>query len=172
VNSDRRSSARFGDSKLKTDIYQVQQTFKDFVEPAKEVKQEIDRLDKKREARRVVFSALSPIVPVRRLSSLPDNIEDGNYERAAGLLALAAVNLPEDTRDLKSACKQIFKGELPKYDFKNYQTPFSFFRGTALEPVVNKMGKLGVKLLSFDKTLYSTKFGKFLRQKLNIDRYI
>lgn len=123
---------------------------------------------KNKEIRKTVFSVLSPIVPFRRISSLPDNIEDGNYERAAGIIALAVVNLPEDTRDIKSAAKQIFKGELPKYDYKEFQAPFSFFRGTALQPIVNKMGKVGEWLYSKDIPLYSTKFGKFLRKIFKI----
>lgn len=124
---------------------------------------------KNKEIRKTVFSILSPIVPFRRISSLPDNIEDGNYERAAGLVALAVVNLPEDTRDIGSALKQVLKGELPKYDYKEYQAPFSFFRGTALQPLVNKMGKVGEWLYSKDKTLYHTKFGEFLTKILKID---
>ncbi len=115
-----------------------------------------------------IFAALSPITPIRRISSLPDNIKEGNYTRAVGLLGLAYANFPEDTVDLKNACKQIFKGELPKYDYKNYQAPFSFLRGTALEPVVNKMGKLGVKLHQWDVSLFDTRFGKFISKLFKI----
>jgi hypothetical protein len=177
------------DPKLRTDIYQIQETFKDFLKPINEVGQEVKRLDlstkNKHQTRQMIFAALSPIVPVRRLSSLPDNVEDGNYQRAAGLIALAVVNLPEDTRDIIAATRQIaskilprnikviiakknkalykkFVWYKPRYDCKNYQAPFSFFRGTVLEPIVNKMGKIGVKLYLIDKTLYKTKFGEFL----------
>lgn len=132
------------------------------------LKTEINRLDNAA-CIKEAFAALSPIIPVRRLSSLPDNIKDGNYARATGLVGLMALNLPEDTRDLKSAAKQIFKGELPKYDYKSCQTPFSFFRGTALEPVVNKMGKVGAKLHEWDKTLYDTKFGDFCKKIFKYD---
>ena len=137
------------------------------------LKTQINSLDnasqKNNELTKDALKALSPIIPVRRLSSLPDNINDGNYARAAGLIGVMALNLPEDTRDLKSAAKQIFKGTLPKYDYKNYQAPFSFFRGTVLEPVVNKMGKLGVKLHEWDKPLESTKFGEFLKKIFKFD---
>lgn len=82
----------------------------------------------------------------------------------AGLIGLAVINLPEDCRDLSSAYKQLFKAELPKYDYKNCQVPFSFFKGTVLQPIVNKMGKVGAKLYDYDKTLDGTKLGKFLKK--------
>ncbi len=165
---DRRAIPRALDSKTQADFYQVRETFKDFIGSIDAFGANVDKFDEslkhQREVRQEVFSALSPIAPLRRVSSIPDNIEEGNYEKAAGLAALAVVNLPEDTRDLKSAFRRIFKGELPKYDYKNCQAPFSFFRGTVLEPVVNKMGKVGVWLYSKDKSLYYTKFGKCLRK--------
>jgi len=116
-----------------------------------------------------IFSALSPVAPIRRIASIPEDIKNGNYTKAAGLLGLAYTNLPEDKLDLKNAYKQIFKGELPTYDYKNYQTPFSFFRGTKLEPIINKMGKLGVKLHKLDKSLFYTKFGERMQNFLNIE---
>ncbi|OGI18542.1 MAG: hypothetical protein A2287_06500 [Candidatus Melainabacteria bacterium RIFOXYA12_FULL_32_12] len=115
-----------------------------------------------------IFAALSPVAPIRRIASIPDNIKDGNYTKAAGLLGLAYVNIPEDVRDLTNAGKQIFKGKLPAYDYKNYQTPFSFFRGTKLEPVINKLGKFGAKLHQWDIPLFDTKLGKIVQKKLNI----
>ena len=126
-----------------------------------------DVIDKKA----IVLAALSPIVPLRRISSLPDNISDDNYTRAAGLLGLALINLPEDFRDLGSAWNQVVHGKLPTYDFKNAQASFSFFRGTMLEDVINKMGKVGAFLHDWDIPLYDTKFGSFLQRifKFNID---
>lgn len=116
-----------------------------------------------------VFSALETIAPVRRFEGVSDNIKDSNYTKAAGLLGLAVVNLPEDTRDLKYALKEIIGTEVQKYDPKEFQTEFSFFRGTFLEPLINKLGKFGVTLHKLDKSLYNTKFGKYLQNKLNIE---
>lgn len=126
-----------------------------------------------KQAEKIALYTLSPIVPIRRVTSVDENIENGNYAKAAGLVGLAAVNLPEDTRDLKAAARQIFKGRLPNYDYKNCQTPFSFFRGTLLEPFVNKLGKFGAKLHEWDIPLSETKFGQFLGKifKFEIDYF-
>ncbi|MDD3014745.1 MAG: hypothetical protein PHC34_13675 [Candidatus Gastranaerophilales bacterium] len=165
----RRESTRPSiDLKLIQDINRTKDIFAPFLN-APQVQQIQPENKSNTTFRKAVIAALSPIIPVRRISSLPDNIEDGNYVRAAGLVALAGIMLPEDTRDLKDAAKQIFKCELPKYDYKNCQARFSFFRGTVLQPVVNKMGKLGIKLYSFDKTLYDTKIGDYLCKIFNIN---
>lgn len=123
--------------------------------------------------RKTIMAALSPIVPVRRISSLPDNIEDGNYLRAAGLLGFMAINLPEDGRDLKDALNQI-KGiyEAP-YNQKECQHTFSFFKGTLLERFLKIPGEKGERLANvlhhWDKTLFTTKFGKILTKLFKID---
>jgi len=114
------------------------------------------------------MEVLSPIVPMRRMACLPDEINQGHYAKAAGLATLMAINLPEDTRDLKAATKQIFAKKIPQH-YKVAQVPFSFFRGTFLEPIVNKLGKLGVKLHQMDKTLYDTKFGQYLAKKVGFE---
>ena len=137
-----------------------------------DLKTQVNRLDnaacKNNKLTKEVLSVLSPIVPVRRISSLPDNIKDGNYTRAAGLVGLMTINLPEDTRDLAGAWKQFKTGEIPSY-YKDFQAPFSFFRGTFLEPLVNKMGKLGVKLHKADVPLYDTKFGELCQKVFKYD---
>jgi hypothetical protein len=172
---DRRQGQRLSDPKLGQDITSVQDTFKAFIR-----KDDQNPAKKNSEKTKKIFAALSLIIPVRRLSSLSDNIEDHNYVRAAGLVALAGIMLPEDTRDLKDGLKQLLTNILPrklragiaknnrnlykdfvwfnpKYDYKNYQAPFSFFRGTVLEPLTNKMHKLGNKLYKLDKSLFDTK---------------
>lgn len=143
-NRDRRQ--RTGDSRILADL----DKFKSFTNNS--------------DLRKDVITVLSPLAPVRRISSLPDNVDDGNYSRASGLLALAIVNLPEDTRDLKAAWNQITKGELPKYDYKEYQHPFSFLRGTLFEPFLGKMGNLGAWLCQQDVPIYSTKIGEYLEK--------
>jgi len=137
------------------------------------LKNQVNKLDeaalKHGEISKGVFAALSPIVPIRRISSLPDNIKDGNYTRAGALVGLMAINLPEDSRDIGAAIKQVCKNQLPNYNYKEFQTPFSFFRGTLLEPLVNKMGKWGAKLHEFDKPLYDSKFGELCKKVFDFD---
>ncbi|MDD3013706.1 MAG: hypothetical protein PHC34_08405 [Candidatus Gastranaerophilales bacterium] len=119
------------------------------------------------------MAALSPIVPVRRISSLPDNVEDGNYTRAAGLAALMIVNLPEDGRDLKDSWDQLRGKYTLRYNYKEYQHTFSFFKGTWLEWLLKLPGKIGKniskKLQKADKPLYETKFGEFISNIFNIE---
>jgi len=85
-----------------------------------------------------------------------------------GLAAITAINIPEDTRDLKSAAKQLLTKEYAEH-YKVAQVPFSFFRGTFLEPLVNKLGKFGVKLHEWDVPLYETKIGEFFENKLGFE---
>lgn len=174
---DRRQSQRVGDPKLNTDVDKIQDTFKAFIHNTDQFQSSVNRLDntalKNKEVTKAVFAALSPIVPVRRISSLPDNIEDHNYIRAAGILGLMAINLPEDGRDLKDAWNQLRGKYNKKYNYKESQHTFSFFKGTWLEWLLKLPGKLGKnlseKLQKADKSLYETKFGEFLSNIFNIE---
>lgn len=183
VSSDNRSSIVRREKtripQLSDDIYKLQTIYKDFIDNTSQVKTEVSKLDnsaiQNKKLAHAVFAALSPIISVRRVSSVPDDVEYGNYVRAAGIIGLAIANLPEDWRDIKSAGKQIFKGIKPDYDYKNYQHSFSFFRGTFLEPLLKIKGKFGERLGYFlknsDKSLDKTKIGKFLSKifKFKID---
>lgn len=129
-----------------------------------------------------LFSYAMEAVPTfRRLSSVSDKINDGNtYDTASalGMAGLAFINLPEDLRDTIGAAKQIkalitgkeFKAA---YDYKNYQHPFSFFRGTLLHNTVHpektKLPKITEKLLKADKTLDDTKFGNWLMDLMKVE---
>ena len=116
------------------------------------------------------FAALSPIIPLRRVSSVPDKINDKDYIGMAGTVAIAGILLPEDLRDTRDAARQIFKGILPKYNYKEFQTPFSFIRGSFLQPIVNRMAnKYGYYLHEWDKPLLNTKLGKKIRNLLNVE---
>lgn len=122
--------------------------------------------------------ALESIPTVRRIASLPDNLQNGNVTSALGMAGLALINLPEDMRDVKSAAKQVkafFEG-VPfegSYNNAEFQHPFSFFRGTLLHDLANpnkcKHPKLAQKLLMADKTLFHTKFGEMIAKWLKID---
>ena len=166
------SAAPVVDSKLKQDLGEVKDTFETFKTRTTEVKNEVDKLDSfvssNKDLTKAAFAALSPIVPLRRISSAPDKIEHKDYAATAGLVAIAGILLPEDIRDVKDAAKQIFKGDLPKYNYKEFQTPFSFIRGSALESLVNKLGKYGYFLHKWDKSLIDTKFGKTIMKLLKV----
>ena len=143
---------------------QIQQDYKD-------IKKHVDKTNPTDQG---VMYALESLPPVRRLSSLPDKIQNGDYAPAVGLASLALINFPEDCRDIKSAYSQLFeKGYKPKYDSKELQHPFSFFRGTLLhkfvDPNTAKNPELAEKLLNADTTLANTKFGKFVMKSLNTE---
>lgn len=126
---------------------------------------QIKKDSKAEEVKKDVFAVLSPIPYVRRFAGIDDNTEKGDYVKAATLLGLAVANLPEDTRDIKSSFKQIIKGQKTDYDYKEFQHPFSFFRGTFLEPLTKKCKKL----YDMDKTLFDTKAGQKIADLLKVE---
>lgn len=143
---------------------QIQQDYKD-------IKKHVEKTNPTDEGLKVALEALPP---VRRLSSLPDKIQNGDYAPAVGLASLALINLPEDMRDIKASYSQLFeKGYKPKYDYKNYQHDFSFFRGTLfndfVDPNKTKNPELAEKLLKHDKTLLETSFGQKIMKLLNVN---
>ena len=122
---------------------------------------------------------VNSVAPARRIIGLPDMIKQGDAIAAAGLAALTIVSLPEDCRDIKaaydhSACA-LRKRRLPQaYNYKKYQHDFSFFRGTLLHEGMKRIksegGKRFVdKLYRADKTIYNTKFGKWLKKLIGIE---
>lgn len=121
----------------------------------------IDRRDLPKDTS--VFEALEIIPIFRRVSSIPDKIDNGDTTTALGMSSLALINLPEDLRDIKGAINQL-KGVEPKYNHKEYQHGFSFFRGTMIEEWLHKhadKGKLWANLLiKNDKPLVDTTFGE------------
>lgn len=112
---------------------------------------------------------VSPIICLRRIMSIPDKIKNGDYYGALGLIATMGILAPEDFRDIVAAFKQIIGKSKKTYNPKEYQVPFSFIRGSLLEPIINKMGKLGYYLHKYDKTFYDSIFGQKIKDgfKLN-----
>ncbi len=116
-----------------------------------------------------------------RVNSVPEKIKEQDYAPAMGLVSLAIMNGPEDLRDVMSAYKQIKEGfPTPKsyhsgYDNKYAQHPFSFFRGTIFNDYLNPFSKkcpnpeLATKLIQEDKTLWDTKFGKWVKKLFKIE---
>ena len=115
-----------------------------------------------------------------RVNSVPEKLKEKDYTPAMGLVSLAVMNGPEDLRDIMSSYKQIKEGfPAPKtfhsgYDNKYAQHPFSFFRGTIFSEYMNPNSKdcpnpkLAAKLIQEDKTLWDTKFGNWVQEKLGV----
>lgn len=124
----------------------------------------------------VAFEGL-PVVG--KLNSVPEKIIDKNYMGASALWSLAALNGPEELRDVFEAYKQVKAFCTGKkynglYNFKEYQHPFSFFRGTLLHKFLNpnnpknKFKKLTKFIVNNDKSLIETKLGHNFLQKAKI----
>ncbi|MDD3151011.1 MAG: hypothetical protein PHV68_09265, partial [Candidatus Gastranaerophilales bacterium] len=152
------------DNNLKSDIVEIKNQQKTFA-------QAVDTLDEKI-SKTVASSALGSFAPTRRLQSAVSDIEKGDIARGVGIMTLAAANLPQDIEDVRVAVN-CTKGNPFSYDYKAYQHPFSFFRGTlfekALKPLVNKNPALLSKINNFDKSIFETQFGEKIQEKLNID---
>lgn len=122
---------------------------------------------------------VNSVAPARRILGLPEMVKQGDGIAAAGLAALTVVSLPEDCRDVRDACKHSSclirrKKYTAPYDFSKYQHDFSFFRGTLLHEgmkrVKSERGKHIVdKIYSADKTVYNTRFGKWVKKVLGIE---
>jgi hypothetical protein len=130
---------------------------------------------------KAILCALDSLPQFRRFGSVEDTVNNGDMLPAIGLASLAAVNFEEDLKDVKAAVKQVkakFTGEAfkPAYDYKNYQHPFSFFRGTLIEkfanPDVSNNKELAQKLLKMDRTVVDTKFGKHMLHLLGAENPI
>ncbi len=144
---------------------------------AKEIqKDSVEISSKQKEAakknRSFIEMLASPFAPLRRLFGVIDETESTDKTRALGLAALAAVNLPMDICDLKSAVHQI-KGKAPQIDYKDYQAEFSFAKDTLLDPVLAKIrkkkpDKFDKIYLNLDKSLFRTKFGEKISELLKI----
>ncbi len=124
-------------------------------------------------------TVVNSVAPARRIAGIPDMLKNGDTFGAAGIAALTLVNLPEDCRDLRAAYNHsvcaLSRKSIPKaYDYKKYQHDFSFFRGTLLHEWMKRIKsdrgkKIVNKIYSADKTLYNTKFGKWVQKILGIE---
>jgi len=141
-----------------------------------------------------LFTDLSPIIPFRRITGVPNKLKDHDYGGALISLGVAATLLPEDLRDMRDAVKQAnskiipeklknyiktknpkffenYVNFTPKYDYKEYQVPFSFIRGSFLEKIVNKYpNKFTYLIHQWDKPLSETKLGKFIANVLHVQK--
>lgn len=126
----------------------------------------------------VAFEGL-PVVG--KLNSVPEKIIDKNYMGASALWSLAALNGPEELRDVFEAYKQVKAFCTGKkynglYNFKEYQHPFSFFRGTLLHKFLNpnnpknKFKKLTKFIVNNDKSLIDTSIGDYIVDKFKLTK--
>lgn len=195
ATSDRRQKERF--PQFSDDIYQVQRTINNIQSVSGTIRSDIERIDQfisnNSESTKNILTVLSPVIPFRRVTSVPDKIKDKDYSGALMSLGLAATLLPEDLRDMRDAIKQLnhivlpkklkdlikeknpkifenFINYAPKYDYKEYQVPFSFVKGSFLESLMNKYpNKLTHFIYQNDKSLYDTKLGEIVQDFLKIE---
>lgn len=156
---------------------------RDFLEirnSLRSVAEEVDRLDTGTGddtldvAENTMF-ATGFIPTIRRLNSIPQNIEDDNWVRPAALAGVAALSLPGDWREMVFAGKDIGNiyrtgghlSSLAENTAKNqYQHGLSLFKGTFLEHFVEKRKWIS----NMDKTLFDTNFGRFIRRIFNVEQ--
>jgi hypothetical protein len=62
---------------------------------------------------KAVCSALGPIIPIRRMTAVPDKVANKDYFGAAGTIAVAGILLPEDLRDTRDGARQVLHKLLP-----------------------------------------------------------
>ena len=123
-------------------------------------------------------TAAGVFIPLRRLQSVPDKINNGENVAAATALGLAFMTLPEDLRDVRAGYRQakaFVTGQkyTAPYVTKEFQHDFSWLKGTFFQSLFNKVkSEKGIenvrKLYKADKSLYNTPFGKLIKKALNI----
>jgi|GEM_PF-1116143 len=171
------------DTKLDHDLERTKQIFAPFLHDNDTFMKQINKYDeaskKKPDKEEVTLGTLSTIPYVRRFTGVEDAIQNHDNLKALGKALILLINVPEDTRDIKDAGKQLvhFAKKLPPEIPYDYQTKFSFFRGTLLEPLLRKLvesknekiSNFGYKIYYSDKSLYDIQFGQKVKTLLNID---
>lgn len=121
-----------------------------------------------------LFYALETVPTFRRVASITNKLYNDDKIGALGSIGLALINLPEDLRDVKGSLKQL-TGAKPKYNYKEYQHNFSFFRGTLIEDWLHKQADKGKKwanwLIENDQSLADTKFGEKILNTVKAEEY-
>ncbi len=142
------------------------------------VSDQVDRLDKKTlKATEAALLTSGIVIPTcRRLNSIPKDLEENNWQRPALLAGVTALSLPGDLREMMFAGKDIgnifkksaserLEGFAKNALANKYQHPLSFTKGTFLQSLATRYEWLD----NIDKTLYDTKFGDFIKEKLGIE---
>jgi len=125
--------------------------------------------DKKLGIKDVAIGCAESIPYVRRIMGVENGANNKDYFKMALAGAILLANVPEDFRDLKNAKNQLLHPELLKSApvGRDFQSVFSFFRGTWFEFLLKGEGKYTSKISEFlynaDKTLFDN---KFFREKI------
>lgn len=165
------------DPKLQKDIHQVKNAFMHFNSQVDKYESSV-KAKKDDEKENLAVAGLSVIPFYRRFSGIKEAVQNQDTIKSVGKSMIMLINAPEDTTDLFKVKKQI-KAELngeAAHLSHDYQSKFSFFRGTLLEPILAKMvnsknekiRKIGIKIYRSDRTVYDTAFGEKIRNLLNI----
>lgn len=77
--TDRRSNIRL-DNQITKDLKLFNDTFSYVAPKLQDIKDKVDHSKTLSKEKHTVFNALSAISPIRRVSSVEDNINDGNYK--------------------------------------------------------------------------------------------
>jgi hypothetical protein len=181
---ERRSPSRpVIDTKLDYDIERTKQIFAPFLNNDDSFIKQINRYDsatkeKTDKEKETTLGTLSTIPYVRRFTGVEDAIQNHDNLKALGKALVLLINIPEDTRDIKDAGKQLvhLAKKVPPEIPYDYQTKFSFFRGILLEPLLKKLiesknekiSNFGYKIYYSDKSLYDIQFGQKIKKLLNI----
>ncbi|MDD3014233.1 MAG: hypothetical protein PHC34_11070 [Candidatus Gastranaerophilales bacterium] len=126
---------------------------------------------KKVQFKKALVEGVASSVPfVRRGIGCRDSFNNDEDSKGWGKLAILAINIPEDSRDIINAGKQMLHIPLKEGEIRipnTHQVKFSFFRGTLLEPLLKLLpANLRYKIISMDKALDETKFGKRILKKI------
>ncbi len=162
LNTDRRNKSAF------TSTNGNQESF------FNKLKNSVDNLDKQTSGKQqALLYALSPIPTARRISSLPDTLEDKNHSRAGLLLGMAAANFPGDLTHLSRAAgelKNIYKEGFKSISKNEVQRQLAFVEGTLFEKLLYKINSplLQTSIENIDKTLYDTKFGVLIKKVFKV----
>ncbi len=103
------------------------------------------------------------VIPtVRRLNTIPKDLEEDNWQRPALLTGVAALSLPGDWREVRAAGEQLYDAFTNKTvsPIANSNLPhkLTLLKGTFLESLLKEYPRLA----KIDNTLYNTDFRKQL----------
>ena len=141
------------------------------------IKEHVDKTDSIDE--NIEKATIGAIPTLRRISSLPDKLQNGDFIPAAGLTAVAIMQLPEDLNDAAEGfkhAKSFLAGNKyeAKYENKVAQHEFSFLRNSLLEKWAKITKSETVKkavhyLQGEDSSLYNTKLGNKIKNFMGIE---
>ncbi len=113
----------------------------------------------------ISIGLLESIPFVRRIVSIESGKENNDNFKTLGATLLLLANAPEDTRDLIAGINQFINPKKVKAGLSyEYQSKFSFLRGTLFEFLLKGKGRYTKPISEFlykkDKTLFDTEIGQ------------